>query len=326
MKRFFGYGIAAVTTFFFFLLATGSWAAIPLDGYLIAEKPCPAYHSIKKKTNPGNILLQKGFAYVVTAKNKPDGTYYQVKVENNGVSQRWVETSCGTLLVDCKSSGGVSETGGQVSREYLLAISWQPGFCQTHQYKTECETQTKDRYDATHLSLHGLWPQPKENAYCGVGNTNKAIDRNKHWNLLPALEVADTTRADMAVVMPGIASYLDRHEWIKHGTCYGASADEYYREAIMLVDQINDSAVGNLFTENVGQVISSNEIRKTFDEAFGAGSGNKVNVKCKGNLITELWINLRGEIEPDTSIGDLLHNAAPTSSTCTRGKIDPAGF
>lgn len=326
MRQFTRTIFTAITAISIFAISTGTRAAIPLDGYLIAEKACPAYHSIKKKTNPGDIRLQKGFAYVVTAKNKPNGTYYQIKIEGHAISQRWVETSCGKLLVDCKSSGGVSETETRVSKDYLLAVSWQPGFCQTHQYKLECETQSEDRYDASHLSLHGLWPQPKENTYCGVSNTDKAIDRNKHWNLLPEPELSDTTRADMAVVMPGVASYLDRHEWIKHGTCYGAPADEYFRESMMLIDQINDSAVGNLFSENIDQVLTADAIRKTFDQAFGAGSGNKVNVKCKGNLITELWINLSGEIESDTSIGELLQNAASTNSACTRGKVDPAGF
>lgn len=45
-------------------------ATIPLTGYFIAQQDCPALHSIKKGTNPGNVHLIPGMAYDVTGKNK----------------------------------------------------------------------------------------------------------------------------------------------------------------------------------------------------------------------------------------------------------------
>ena len=41
--------------------------------------------------------------------------------------------------------------------DMVLAVSWQPGFCETRPRLPECRSQKKSRYDATHFALHGLW-------------------------------------------------------------------------------------------------------------------------------------------------------------------------
>ena len=327
MMKYAPYSLALILATLFLSTAPPASATVPFDGYLIADKECPALHSIRKETNPGNIMLEPDKAYLVTGKNKVQATHYQIQLKDVDTPQRWVEISCGTLLTDCKVCGAEEEVKEPSQAEYLLAISWQPGFCQHKQSKTECQTQTEDRYDATHLTLHGLWPQPKGNAYCGVSNKDKTIDRNKHWNLLPEVKVSDSTATALAIAMPGIASYLDRHEWIKHGTCYdGASQDEYFKESLMLLGQVNESAVQQLFADNIGKDITSQAIRAAFDKDFGEGAGKKVQVKCSGKLITELWINLRGEINNDTKLEDLLKDADNAKKGCDEGTVDPVGF
>ena len=59
---------------------------------------------------------------------------------------------------------------------HVLAASWQPAFCETRPAKPECLSQTEDRVDATGFSLHGLWPQPVDNVYCGVPPELRAVD------------------------------------------------------------------------------------------------------------------------------------------------------
>jgi ribonuclease T2 len=73
-----------------------------------------------------------------------------------------------TLAVTLASSAFAEEQASSASgrTEYILAVSWQPGFCETHPNRKECAGQTSERYDATHFSLHGLWPMRK--SYCGV--------------------------------------------------------------------------------------------------------------------------------------------------------------
>lgn len=329
------------------LFLTTSHAEIKIDGYFIAQDNCAAYQSKKKKTNPGNIHLTVNMAYDVLSKNKAEATHYRIKLPEASPQERWVSISCGKLLLDCRVHKGTDSRIGpsptphptpqpdpvpvspppQASgNNYLLALSWQPAFCQTHQQKTECETQTSERYDANHLALHGLWPQPKSNIYCNVSNNKKKLDKRKMWDRIPALGLTEETYGNLIVTMPGVASYLHRHEWIKHGTCYSSTPEEYYRESILLTDQINTSVIRDLFAKNIGQSISSSQIKAKFDEAFGQGAGDKVQVKCDDGMIVEMWINLHGIIEDDTHMSDLFHNANAASASCTSGVIDAAGF
>ncbi|CAG7857382.1 hypothetical protein MCAMS1_02181 [biofilm metagenome] len=297
----------------------------PLQGCFTAEEECPAFVSIKKQSNPGKVMVQPGDDYRVTGQNKPAPTYYLIQVEGVVSPKRWVSVSCGKINPECAGATPAPDDGN-AAKDYLLAVSWQAAFCQTHQEKAECKSQSPDRFDAANLSLHGLWPQPQNNAYCGVSDTVKAIDRNKRWHLLPETMVSADTRTDMEKLMPGVASHLDRHEWIKHGTCYLSTPDEYFSESLMLIEQINNSAVRELFANNIGQNITAEEIRDKFDEAFGDGTGAKVNIKCTGKLITELWVNLKGEITSNSTLADLMKAAPSAGSSCREGKVDPAGF
>jgi len=302
-------------------------ASQPLDGYFIATDTCPAYQSMRKGTNPGDVSLVPDRAYPVLEKNKSDATHYRVSIREADPVKRWVPASCGTLLVDCRSSTGpVTPPEPVASSDYLLAISWQPGFCQSHQTKPECESQTGTRFDATHFTLHGLWPQPRGNDYCNVSNRDKRLDKRGAWCQLPAPMLSDETFDDLTLTMPGVASCLQRHEWIKHGTCYGEPAESYFREALALMDQLNDSPVRELFAEHIGEPLGADTIRKSFDTAFGAGSGDKVGLSCSNGLITELRIHIAGDIQPATPLSSLLAAGANADSGCRSGRVDAAGF
>lgn len=332
--------ITAFVILVFFTSVTAQ-AEVRIEGYFIATESCPALHSIKKKTNPGNIKLTEDMAYEVMSKNKFDATHYRIRIKNASPSERWVPVSCGKLLVDChEPTPGLQpqpepqpvtptptpEPAPTVGKEYLLALSWQPAFCQTHQGKAECQSQTSNRYDATHLTLHGLWPQPRSNVYCGVSKKNKKLDKRKAWSQLPALDISEETYSELIEIMPGVASYLQRHEWIKHGVCYSSTAQEYYEESIMLALQVNNSAVRDFLKENIGERVTASEIRARFDTAFGSGTGEKVNIRCNSGMISELWINLKGEIDDNTSISGLMQNADTAATSCQSGVVDPVGF
>lgn len=308
-----------------------------LDGYFIATKNCEAYQSFRKKTNPGSITLSIDMAYEVLSKNKPNGSHYRIRIKNASPKERWVQISCGKLLTNCNTTEkrdnnqppetpAVNPDINQDGGSYLLALSWQPAYCQSHQGKKECTTQTSERFDADNFTLHGLWPQPKNNIYCNVSKNIKRLDKRKMWEMIPPLGLTTQTYGDLIETMPGVASYLHRHEWVKHGTCYSSTPEEYYQESIMLADQINNSAVRKLFADNIGNQLTSVEIKDRFNSSFGAGTGDKVRVKCSNGLITELWINLKGTIEASTDIRLLFQEAPDAGSSCRSGIIDAVGF
>ena len=45
---------------------------------------------------------------------------------------------------------------------YVLALNWQPAFCQFNMDKPECRELDGTDFAATHLAIHGLWPDTAE--------------------------------------------------------------------------------------------------------------------------------------------------------------------
>ena len=83
-----------------------------------------------------------------------------------------------------------------------------------------------------------------------------------------------------------------------------------------------ESAVQRYFATNSGNTVTAAAIRQQFDEAFGDGAGDKVNVCCDNSktLITELWINLHGEINANVPIATLMQNAPAVNNVdCAKG-------
>jgi len=214
--------------------------------------------------------------------------------------------------------------------QYVLAVNWQPAFCETRPALPECRTQTADRFDASHLALHGLWPQPRENVYCGVDAGHRAADEAGRWDRLPAIGLTAGTRDALERVMPGSRSYLHRHEWLKHGTCYTGSPELYFGDSLRLMAELNDSPVRTLLAGSVGRVITGGAIRARFDEAFGAGAGRRVEIVCRRvgarRLIVELRLNLSGQAGSGAGLGGLLAAAPERLPGCGSGIVDRVGI
>jgi ribonuclease T2 len=310
----------------------------PMHGSFTARQTCPALQSIRKQTNPGDITVEPGHTYPLMAKNKSDATHYRVVVDSAEPPQRWVAVDCGT--VDGATAGtpaaaparrGAAAGPADGKPSYVFAISWQAAFCETLPNKAECRTQTDSRYDATHFTLHGLWPQPRGNAYCGVAPRDIAADKSHRWEQLPEPELQPATRTGLEKAMPGVASDLERHEWAEHGSCFfEKSADAYFRREIALIGEINASPVQKLFADNIAHEIQTSDIRAAFDQGFGAGAGDRVRVSCKrdGNrrIIVEMTIGLRGDVTDDAKLAGLIAGASPTDAGCNSGIVDPVGL
>lgn len=211
----------------------------------------------------------------------------------------------------------------------VLAVSWQPAFCETRPEKPECASQTADRFDATHLSLHGLWPQPRDNVYCRVDPVDRAADEAGRWGNLPPIGLTVGTRAALERAMPGSRSFLHRHEWTKHGTCYGTSPETYFADSLRLLAELNASAVRSLLADGIGRVVTGRAIRERFDAAFGAGAGNRVELVCRRvgarRLLVEMRIGLAGPVAQSRGLAELLAGAPERRPGCGSGIVDRAG-
>jgi len=323
-----------ITILALLLLPLPAHAAVPLTGYFTATKTCPAFQSISRETNPGDITTRPGTAYDLVAGNKAQPTHLWIVIPGAQPDRRWVSVDCGTRSTDAE--GRVDEPTQSAppptyrGTQYILAINWQPAFCELSPRKTECRNQRATSFEASNFTLHGLWPQPRSNEYCNVPAGERYASEDGRWRDLPLLDLPLSVRRDLDEVMPGSQSGLDRHEWTKHGTCYGTDARQYYADALDLMLALNTSEVAELFASHIGKRITLAQIRTAFDNAFGPGAGERVRMTCEqdGNrtIITELTIGLTGKVDGPDSLPRLIAAASPTDGGCRSGQVDAVGL
>lgn len=222
-----------------------------------------------------------------------------------------------------------AEKGGRT--RFILAASWEPAFCATNEKKAECRGEKRNGFDATNFSLHGLWPMRQQ--YCDVAEDLRQADGHSDWNSLPEVPLSAKTRSLLAKAMPGTQSGLERHEWIKHGTCTKLSADDYFAGAVGLIEELNASAVRDLFAQNIGKTLDAEAIKAAFDKSFGEGASERVKMSCrrvgKTRVISELTIGLSEDaIEPNPSgprLEALIQDAGSTKFGCDQGVVQAVG-
>ena len=299
------------------VLATARFTAQP-------SQTCEAYNNMKHTQNTHHVLLAPGHDYTVVKKHKGQ---YLILLKGESPAQRWVDGSCfsGKKHSQKAEKPNHSKKYGKPifsntkkgSQTELLVLSWQNAFCETHPKKQECRQDGGG--DAGHLTLHGLWPQPRNNVYCNVPKKTVSRDKFHQWKTLPNIDTEPETLELMDRYMPGYVSYLHKHEWIKHGTCYGTTPDRYFHDALTLAKEVDNSAVGTLLKKNIGKRITLGVIRHAFDQAFGMGAGQRVEMKCDRGLLSELWINLRGQGD---HLKPLIAHAPKRKSRCRQAIVD----
>ncbi|MFD2237392.1 ribonuclease T2 family protein [Aureimonas populi] len=318
----------------FLLLPHAALAQVPMVGAFTAEATCAATPSIREPDrNPGNIATQAGRTYELIGRNAVPGSHYLILIPEAEPERRWVAYGCGRVEED-GSTGPVQASAREREPalpaktrhdDYVLAVSWQPAFCETRRRVSECRGGGRDDGGFT---LHGLWPQPRGRQYCGVPARIVAVDEEGDWRNLPQVEISPRVRAELAAAMPGVASSLDRHQWWKHGTCFDGEAEDYFALSVRLLSELNESAVRELFEAAIGSELSAREIRAVFDRAFGRGAGERVLVDCAEidgrRLVRELRIALAGR--PGEALAAMIRAGEPAARGCRGGEVDPGGF
>jgi ribonuclease T2 len=246
--------------------------------------------------------------------------------------QPWIRVLFATLFLPVLAIGASAADGGKGGRtRFILAASWEPAFCATNQKKAECRGEKPNGFDATNFSLHGLWPMRQQ--YCDVADDLQQSDRHSDWGSLPEVPLSAKTRSLLSKAMPGTQSGLERHEWIKHGSCTKLSADDYFAGAAGLIEELNASAVRDLFAHSIGKTLDAETIKAAFDKSFGEGAGERVKMSCRRvgevRVISELTIGLSADaIEPDPSgprLETLIQNADTTKFGCDQGVVQAVG-
>jgi ribonuclease T2 len=286
---------------------------------------CPAWNDLKESRNAGNLSLEKGERYRVQRHYKG---HYLIRYDRGGaVSQRWVREKCLRPLgkertLSSQASAEKGEASGEdAALHSLLVLTWHNAFCETHPNRKECRPLYNQA--ASHLVLHGLWPQPPSRVYCHVPPPVIAADKEKRWGALPAFKFPPDLQQRLIRYMPGVLSKLERHEWVKHGSCYDRDPLRYFDDALSLTEQVDRSMVGEYLRANEGKKVSLLNLRKLFERSFGKGAGTRLAMECRRGLLTELRISLKGK---GKDLRKLLKGAPALKSRCREGIVDAPGL
>lgn len=193
--------------------------------------------------------------------------------------------------------------------QYVLAISWQPSFCQ-YKYESlltnpddslprECNPQGKQENNSNYLTVHGLWPSLPKSIEVLIKSTDNKHDR---WNKegcavlgdpfkyfspkkkcdAPELKLSQDILNSLQSYMPGanVDSCLERYEYAKHGVCFGYKHDQYFNAMIELVGQFRKSKVGEFMSSRYGKSFGVAEFSDVVSDAFGEMAPSAFEVVC----------------------------------------------
>lgn len=270
------------------------------SGQLLASQRCEAFQSVSKGTNPGNYQLKKGNKYKVLQKNRrKNGNWLRIDLGkvSQGDHKRWVKASCGQWLAKSSATTAVTATGtscqsvGNFSR-YVLAASWQPGFCEHSKSgasKAECKAMARQKLSVNHLTLHGLWPN---NPSCGRSYRNCSTE---------PLQLSSNTLKALEKWMPNTRFTGDdgfaRYQWKAHGSCQAGDDDSYFLLAASLVKQLNSGPLGKLLSEYTGQSLATKTFYREAKQHYAIDQQQLQLVCRKGKYLEEIRLALKKPLD-----------------------------
>ncbi|WP_058911735.1 ribonuclease I [Entomohabitans teleogrylli] len=232
---------------------------------------------------------------------------------------------------------------------YVLALSWQTGFCQSmyerqRNQPAECRTQQENADKSTFLTVHGLWPGlPDSISARGVDEKrwmrygcatrpipNMAQVAASKKCAAPATGLSADIAARLAGVMPGAGgnSCLERYEYAKHGACFGFDPDAYFGTMIRMNQEVRRSPLGQFLAENYGRTVSRGDINAAIARAWGKESVKAVKLTCHSNpaYLTEIQLSLNAAAINQPLAADSFAPQPHPGNCGKRFRIDAVGY
>lgn len=285
-------------------------ASIIVNGKFQATQSCPAYLSKNNKSNPGDIMIQANQTYQLREINRVSPDWLRIELSDRRHELRWVSAECGLADYKEEHSSSCDNSPGKAD-SYVLALSSQSGFCQTYGYeagKPECVKLSKSSYQASHLTLHGFWPNQEScgqhYGFCGVQS------QPNHCDYAP-LNLAQAVSTNLKKFMPSYqyGSCLERHEWNKHGSCQVLSNNDYFSLAMRFVEEADKSPFGKFLTEHRGDSVKHDALREVIAKSYGAQNAGKVYLGCKNGILVDIFMVLPALIPFNESLDSLINKA-----------------
>ena len=190
------------------------------------------------------------------------------------------------VLAACPAWGG-NGTAGEFDY-YVLSLSWSANWC-----AREGDARRSDQCDARHNHgwiLHGLWPQYTRGwpSYC---QTAKRPPSHRMTQ-------------DMADIMG--SSGLAWHQWKKHGTCSGLSADDYFAQSRQAYDSLTRPEVFRRLQRSVK--LPASVVEQAFLASNPGWVPDMLTITCKDGYIHEARFCLSRDLIPMPCGPDVLRD------------------
>jgi ribonuclease T2 len=175
---------------------------------------------------------------------------------------------------------------------YVLALSWSPNWC-----ALEGDARQSPQCEEDHgWIMHGLWPQ----FHRGYPSYCKTAKRPPSRSMTAA----------MADVMG--TSGLAWHQWKKHGSCTGLSAEQYYavsREAYAVVTR------PGVFRKLAKPVkLPAKVVEEAFLKANPQMEADGITITCRDGHIQEARICLSRALDPVPCGQDVVRDCKMTNA------------
>jgi ribonuclease T2 len=171
---------------------------------------------------------------------------------------------------------------------YNLSITYHNDFCLQFPQDAECTTKPV----LQGLSLHGLWPDKKDDPkntyiYCGLPASSV-----KQW-CDPSIDVKNQMSQEefnaLAAIQPGDISCLYNHEWYAHGTCSGLSVVDYFEDALTLAQRfLQLPRVNQLVLSSAGKTLDLATIQAALAHDLPAAGASAI-VLCRQDKNSKAW-------------------------------------
>lgn len=172
---------------------------------------------------------------------------------------------------------------------YVAALSWSPSFCQENPDRAQCA----ERHG---FILHGLWPQYADGQWpetCETGFVGP----------------------DKRTVAAGLAATPDKgliqHQWRKHGTCSGLSANAYVEAGLKAFEKIQKPDL----PPPGARSMSPKAIERAFLALNPGFPPDGVTVTCRNGRLQEVRLCLTKGLEPRPCAGR-------TARDCQAGAVE----
>jgi ribonuclease T2 len=157
---------------------------------------------------------------------------------------------------------------------YVASLSWSPTYCIAHANDTG---QCGRGYG---FVLHGLWPQRMAGGWPQDCPASDAPSASVVARALP--------------FMP--SEKLIRHEWSKHGTCSGLSAEQYFASADRVFSSVKIPA--QLEQPKSTLALTSDDVLNAFRAANPTFPRESFTLNCSGNELQEVRVCLSSSLQP----------------------------